>query len=97
MTPKFSKMARRQLRALPKRGQRPLIAAIHKRLIDGDPRRETANKLLLRRSWNFADYELRAPGKKVFYRVMDDGQLYITLIGVKRLSRLLIDRKEFEL
>jgi len=95
--PVFSPDAHRQLRELRVYDQRKIIAAIRKHLVEADPCQQTRNKFALRHTSQYADYELRVENLRVFYRITEEGDVCITLIGVKRGNKLLIDGEEFEL
>lgn len=92
----FSKDAQRQLRALRVYDQRRIVDAIRRHLIHADPTQQTRNKFRLRRTSDHADYELRVGDLRVFYRVVTD-KVYVTLVGAKHGSRILVDGEEFEL
>jgi mRNA-degrading endonuclease RelE of RelBE toxin-antitoxin system len=86
----------RQLRALRAHDQALVKEQIREQLGESDARQATRNRFRLRRPSRFADYELRIRDWRVFYRVVDDA-VRVVLIGRKRGSFLVIDRKRFVL
>ena len=86
----------RQFKRLPEQA-RPLIKeALRRQLILDDPARVTRNKCRLRRASEYADYELRVEGWRVFYRIEADRSV-VTLIGEKRGNRLIVEGEALEL
>jgi mRNA-degrading endonuclease RelE of RelBE toxin-antitoxin system len=92
----FSPAAVRQFKRLPAGARRLIKESIRERLLEQDPTEETRNRFRLRRISEHADYELRVDPWRVFYRVQDT-TVIVELIGKKKGSVLLIDRKEFKL
>jgi mRNA-degrading endonuclease RelE of RelBE toxin-antitoxin system len=84
----------RQLRALRAHDRGLLKDQIRGQLGDSDATQETRNRFRLRRPSRVADYELRVRDWRVFYRV-NGGTVQVALIGRKRGSFLIIDRKRF--
>jgi mRNA-degrading endonuclease RelE of RelBE toxin-antitoxin system len=84
----------RQLRALRANDRGLVKEQIREQLGESDAREETRNRFRLRRPSRIADYELRIRDWRVFYRVVDDA-VQVALIGRKRGSFLIIDRKRF--
>ena len=66
--------------------------------IDNDPSEVTRNKFHLKRPSHHAERELRLNNGRVFYAVMDNGELVVVnLIGEKPNNKLVIEGEEFEL
>ena len=86
----------RQFKRLPKQARALIKEALHRQLILDDPARATRNKFRLRRASEYADYELRVEGWRVFYRVEADRSV-VTLIGEKRGNRLIVEGEALEL
>ena len=66
-------------------------------MIESDPMQTTRNKFRLERPSLHADFELRVETLRVFYRVDDEGDLYITLIGKKVGDQLIVEERVFQL
>ena len=77
--------------------QRIILEGIKKHLVSGDPLAASRNKFRLRRTSDWADYELRLGDLRVFYRVDDPKLVTITLIGLKKGNVLIINGEEFDL
>jgi mRNA-degrading endonuclease RelE of RelBE toxin-antitoxin system len=92
----FSPAAVRQYKRLPANARSLLKKEIHQQLALQDPKEETRNRFRLRRLSAHADFELRVEPWRIFYRVQEE-LVIIELIGRKRGSVLLIERKEFEI
>jgi len=86
----------RQFRALPARARALLKDAMRVQLQQSDATEETRNRFRLRRPSVHADFELRVAEWRVFYRVEAD-EVRVIVIGRKRGSHLVIDRKRFTL
>ena len=84
----------RQVRALRANDRALVQEQIREQLGESDATQETRNRFRLRRPSRVADYELRIRDWRVFYRVVDD-RVQVALIGRKRGSFLIIDRKRF--
>jgi len=95
--PILSNRAVRQLKDLRAYDQKRVIEGIRRHLVEADPTEKTRNKFSLRRESGHADFELRLGDLRVFYRVEQDGTVYVALIGRKDGNRLLIDDEVFEL
>ncbi len=95
--PIFSPDAVRQLKKLRTFDQRAIVDGVQKHLVEAEPDETTRNKLRLRRSSEFADYELRLGHLRLFYRVETSGQVIVTVIGVKKGNKLVVEGEEFEL
>ena len=75
-----------------------MLDGIRTHLVDNDPAEVTRNKFPLKRLSTHAERELRLEGWRVFYTVMEDGELVlVNLIGEKRGNKLFIGGEEFEL
>ncbi len=92
----FTADALRQFKKLPKAVRSFLKEVIRTHLIKGNPAETARNKFRLRRLSNFADYELRAAGWRVFYRV-EHGKVMVALLGEKRGNTLIVEGEEFRL
>ena len=79
--------------------QRKLVLdGIKTHLVDNDPSDVTRNKFALRRPSAHTERELRLNDWRVFYTVMDAGELaVVNWIGEKRNNKLFVDGEEFEL
>lgn len=84
----------RQLKALRAHDRNLVTEHIREQLGESDPRQKTRNRFRLRRPSGAAEYELRARDWRVFYRIVGDA-VQVVLIGRKRGSFLMIDRKRF--
>jgi mRNA-degrading endonuclease RelE of RelBE toxin-antitoxin system len=84
----------RQVRALRANDRALVQEQIREQLGESDATQETRNRFRLRRPSRVADYELRIGDWRVFYRVVGD-TVQVALIGCKRGSFLIIDRKRF--
>jgi mRNA-degrading endonuclease RelE of RelBE toxin-antitoxin system len=98
----FSPDARRQLSQLKPFDQRRLVDAIHQRLIQEDPRRETRNKFALDPPPDCADYELRVGNLRALYRVEEEEgaiSFIVAIIGRKDRNKLIVivEGEEFPL
>lgn len=88
--------ALRQFRRLGATERATLREAFETQLGKEDVTVQTKNRFRLRRPSPHADYELRVRALRAFYRV--EGKVVrVVLIGKKRGSALLIDRKRFTL
>ena len=89
------------MKALSRMGRvrrRFVLEGIGTHLIDNDPSEGTRNKFHLKRPSHHAERELRLDNWRVFYIVMDNGELVVVnLIGEKRNDKLVIEGEEFEL
>ena len=89
------------MKALSRMGRvrrRFVLEGIGTHLIDNDPSEVTRNKFHLKRPSQHAERELRLDNWRVFYIVMDNGELVVVnLIGEKRNDKLVIEGEEFEL
>ncbi len=92
----FTNDAVRQFKKLSPAVKVVIREAIKVHLIEADPTRTTRNKFRLRRPSQYADYELRARSWRIFYRI-DGQQVIVTLLGEKKLERLVVDGEEIEL
>ena len=70
---------------------------MRKHLVEAEPDEATRNKFRLRRTPDFADYELRLGDLRVFYRIESSGDIIVTIIGVKGGEKLIVEGEEFEL
>ena len=95
--PRLSPDAVRQLERLRADEQRIILDGIKTHLVSGDPLAATRNKFRLRRTSDWADYELRLGDLRVFYRVDGSKLATIMLIGRKKGNVLMVDGEEFEL
>jgi len=95
--PRFSPDAVRQLKKLRAYDQRIILDGIKKHLVGGDPLSPSRNRFRLRRTSDWADYELRLGDLRVFYRVDDSKLVTIMLLGRKKDNVLIVDGEEFEL
>lgn len=93
--PIFSPDAVRQLKKLRAFDQRAILDGVRQHLVEGDPAEKTRNKFRLRRMSEVADYELRLGELRVFYRITIH-EVIVTVIGVKKSGKLLVEGKEFE-
>ena len=92
----FTETAVRQLKKVPRAVRPSIKEAIRLHLIEADPLETTHNKFRLRRVSEYADYELRVGGWRVFYRV-DPQRVIITLLGQKKGNRLIVEGEEIRL
>jgi hypothetical protein len=75
-----------------------LLEGIRIHLVENDPAQVSRNKFQLRRPSAHAERELRLDDWRVFYTVMNDGELVlVSLIGEKRGNKLFVGGEEFEL
>jgi mRNA-degrading endonuclease RelE of RelBE toxin-antitoxin system len=95
--PIFSPDAARQLKKLRTYDQRVVLDGVQGHLVEADPDETTRNKFRLRRSSEFADYELRIGDVRVFYRIEASGEIVITVIGIKKGNTLVVEGEEFEI
>ena len=93
----FSPDAVRQRKKLRTYNQRAVLDGVHRHLVEGEPDETTRNKFRLRRSSQFADYELRLGDLRVFYRIGRGDEIVITVIGVKKGNTLVIEGESFEI
>lgn len=87
----------RQLRKLRTRDQRAIVDGVQVHLVESNPNETTRNKFRLRRSSDYADYELRLGNLRLFYRVDGSGEVVVTVIGVKEGNKLTVEGEEFEI
>ncbi len=95
--PIFSPDAVRQLKKLRTHDQRAVLDGVYRHLVEAEPDEATRNKFRLRRSSEFADYELRIGDVRVFYRIEASGEIVITVIGIKKGNTLIIEGEQFEI
>ena len=95
--PGFSPDAVRQLKKLRTHDQRAIVDGVQKHLVEAEPDETTRNKFRLRRSSDFADYELRLGDLRLFYRIEASGEVIVTVVGVKEGNKLIVEGEEFEL
>ena len=95
--PVFSPDAVRQLKKLRAYDQRAVVNGVRKHLVEAEPDETTRNKFRLRRTSDFADYELRLGDLRAFYRVESSGDVIVTIVGVKKGDKLIVEGEEFEL
>ena len=78
--------------------RKAVLDGIKTHLVENDPSEVTRNKFPLRRPSSHAERELRLDPWRVFYTLLDDGDLVlVNLIGEKRKNKLFICGEEFEL
>ena len=70
---------------------------MRRHLVEAKPDETTRNKLRLRRSSEFADYDLRLGSLRVFYRIGASGEILTTVIGIKKGDPLLVEGERFEI
>lgn len=95
--PIFSPDAVRQLKRLRTYDQRAVLDGVQGHLVEAEPDEATRNKFRLRRSSEFADYELRIGDLRVFYRIEASGEIVITVIGIKKGNTLVVEGEQFEI
>ncbi len=64
-----------------------LLDGVQRHLVEAEPGETTRNKFKLRRTSEFADFELRLEDLRVLYRIEAAGQVVITVIGIKKATR----------
>ena len=94
--PIFSSDAVRQLKKLIAFDRGAVLDGVRRHLVDGNPVEKTRNKFRLRHKSDVADYELRMGDLRVFYRVTGH-EVIVTLIGVKKRGKLVVEGREFEI
>lgn len=87
----------RQLKRLRTYDQRAVLDGVQGHLVEAEPDEATRNKFRLRRSSEFADYELRIGDLRVFYRIEASGEIVITVIGIKKGNTLVVEGEQFEI
>ncbi len=95
--PVFSPDAVRQFRKLRVYDQRAVVDGVRKHLVEAEPGETTRHKFRLRRSSDVADYELRLGDLRLFYRIEASGEVTVTVIGLKKGEKLVVEGEEFEL
>ncbi len=86
----------RQLRAIRGSDRALLKEAMRMQLQEADAEAQTRHRFRLRRPSEVADFELRVRDWRVFYRVRAK-EVQVVLIGRKRGSHLIVDRRRFVL
>lgn len=94
----FTDAALKVLARMGKTHRKFVLAGIKVHLMDNDPLEVGRNKFPLKRPSAHAERELRLENWRVFYAVMEGGNLAIvSLIGEKRGNKLIVGGEEFEL
>lgn len=94
----FTSSAVKILSRMGKVRRRFVLEGIRTHLIDNDPSEVTRNKFHLKRPSHHAERELRLNNWRVFYTVLENGELVVVnLVGEKRNNKLVIEGEEFEL
>ncbi len=74
-----------------------LLDGVQRHLVEAEPGETPRNKFKLRRTSEFADFELRLEDLRVLYRIEAAGQVVITVIGIKKGNTLIVEGEGFEI
>ena len=95
--PIFSPDAVRQLKKLRTYDRRAVLDGVQGHLVEAEPDVAMRNKFKLRRTSEFADFELRLGDLRVFYRIEAAGDVVINVIGIKKGNTLIVEGEGFEI